>query len=486
MLIRFVSKWSMGNRPRTVSIHILDDDSLLHVFYLYRPFLLGEDGDELARFEGGRDTWARGRWWYQLAHVCQRWRYLLLGSASYLDIPLVCTYKTPVADMVAHSPHLPLLIDYSQRRLEITAKDEEEMIFAFKQRDRVSRIRLLIKTNQEKLITAMDDEYPILEYLIVKTPNDDNSTILTFPETLQAPNLRHLMVSGLGFAAGSRLLTSAVSLVTLCLVMGHRDTYFHPNTLLQWISSMPQLESLVVRFSLPVHQRDVERQITRTPITTLAELPNLHYFRFEGVSTYLEALLRRINAPHVERLEIKFFSQLTLFVPHLQRIMNTAENLKFDTAVLQLSDNRGTVMLSHREVKMVPLALAVKCWHLDWQVSSLAQISNSLGQVFCVLDHLVLEHQVHTRSSEEHNEIDRAEWRKLLGPFRKVKTLRIAKGLVEAVSRCLQLEDGELPLDLLPELEELTFPQDDNNGDAFTPFISARENTDHAVTVVPP
>jgi hypothetical protein len=476
----------MGNRPRIASIHILDDDSLLHVFYLYRPFLLGEDGDELARFEGGTDEWVRGRWWYKLAHVCQRWRYLLLGSASYLGIPLVCSYGTPVADMIAHSPPLPLFIDYSEKKRDITAEDEEQMIFAFKQRDRVSRVRLLIKTNQERLIAAMEDEYPMLEYLIVKTPNEDNSTILTFPETLQAPHLRHLMVSGLAFPTGSQLLTSAMSLVTLCLVMGHRSTYFHPNVLLQWISSMSQLESLVIRFSLPVHQRDVERQITLTPITTLATLPNLHHFRFEGVGTYLEALLRRISAPHVERLEIKFFSQLTFFVPRLQQLMNTAENLKFDTAKLKFGDKRVFVALSPREVEMFPLALAVKCFHLDWQVSSMAQISNSLSQVFSALDHLVLEHEVHSRSSEEHNEIDRTEWRKLLGPFSKVKTLRIAKGLVEAISRCLQLEDGELPLDLLPELQELTFPQDDNNGDAFTSFISARENTDHAVTVVPP
>ena len=33
----------MCSSPLTSSIHILDDDSLLNVFYLYRPFLLGED-----------------------------------------------------------------------------------------------------------------------------------------------------------------------------------------------------------------------------------------------------------------------------------------------------------------------------------------------------------------------------------------------------------------------------------------------------------
>ena len=43
----------MRNSPLTASIHILDDDSLLNVFYLYRPFLLGEDDNEDDRLLGG-------------------------------------------------------------------------------------------------------------------------------------------------------------------------------------------------------------------------------------------------------------------------------------------------------------------------------------------------------------------------------------------------------------------------------------------------
>ena len=64
----------MGSRPRTASIRVLDDDSLLQIFNLYRPFLLGEDEDKLsnARLWGGDRGWVRGRWWYRLAHVCRR------------------------------------------------------------------------------------------------------------------------------------------------------------------------------------------------------------------------------------------------------------------------------------------------------------------------------------------------------------------------------------------------------------------------------
>jgi hypothetical protein len=65
--------------------------------------------------------------------------------------------------------------------------------------------------------------------------------------------------------------------------------------------------------------------------------------------------------------------------------------------------------------------------------------------------------EVHSRSSEEHNEVDRTEWRKLLRSFSNVKTLRVDDGLVKELSRSLRLDDGELPLELLPELQELTY-----------------------------
>src|SRR5882762_8474715 len=131
----------MGNSRHIVSIHILDDDSLLNIFYLYRPFFLGEDGPIFHRPVGGREPWHHARWWYRLAQVCQRWRNLILGSASYLRLSLVCTNGTPVTTMLAHSPPLPLTLEYASRD-GITAEDEEGVMLALAQRHRVRHLRL--------------------------------------------------------------------------------------------------------------------------------------------------------------------------------------------------------------------------------------------------------------------------------------------------------------------------------------------------------
>jgi hypothetical protein len=386
--------------------------------------------------------------------------------------------------MLVHSPPLPLVVDY--REGDISAEDEEGIILALNQRDRVRRIRFQLPgPNMQKFIVAIDGEYPILEYLVVTPWIEVISTILKFPETFQAPNLRHLLLAGFALPIGSRLLTTAVGLVSLCLVVDHLPTYFLPNTLLQWLSFMPQLEMLWIGFFFAVPKRDVERQLMHTPITPPVTLPNLHCFKFRGVSTYLEAFVHRITTPLLEKLEISFFKQLTFSVPRLLHFMNTTENLRFYSAKFDFSDKMVDVeVYPHGEAKLYAFSVGVDCWHLDWQVSSAAQIFNSLRQVFSAVEHLTLEHKVHSQSSGELNEVDRAEWRKLLGSFSNVKTLRIDKGLVDELSRSLNLDDGELPLELLPELQELTYSGSGDTGDVFTSFIDSRQNAGRPITLV--
>jgi hypothetical protein len=113
-------------------------------------------------------------------------------------------------------------------------------------------------------------------------------------------------------------------------------------------------------------------------------------------------------------------------------------------------------------------------------MSSAAQTFNALNPVFSVVEHLTLKHKVHDDSSEEHDGADRTEWHKLLKSFSHVKTLRVDDGLVEELSRCLRMDDGEL----LSELQELTQSGSGNASDAFTSFIDARQSTGRPVTLV--
>ncbi len=446
---------------------------------------MGEEDQDVDILIQGGGQWAGERWWYRLAHVCQRWRNLILGSASYLGLCLVCTYGTPVADMLAHSPPLPLVIDYFGQ--DITAEDEEAIILSLAQRDRVRRIRFHIPVLQlQKLTIAIDGEYPILEYLILGDSLEDKITILILPETLQIPHLHHLLIN-CSIPIRSPLLGTATGLAKLHLALHHPSTYFQPTDLLQWLSLMPQLEILLICFFFAVPNRDVERQLMRTPTMTHVTLPNLRTFALQAVSAYSEAVLSRITASRLENFYIGYLKQLTFSVPQLVHFMGRTENLRFDRAEFEFHSDRVFVGGYPPESNMPGevFSINVFCGHLDWQVSSVAQILNALSQILSAVEHLTFLYGAHSQSSsEELNEVDRTEWRKLLRSFSNAKTLRIDDGLLRKLSRCLRLEDGEHPLELLPELQELTYSGSGNPDNAFTPFIDARQNAGRPVTLI--
>ncbi len=93
--------------------------------------------------------------------------------------------------------------------------------------------------------------------------------------------------------------------------------------------------------------------------------------------------------------------------------MGRTENLRFDRAKFSFSSERVYVKVNPPETNIrIPVdafSINVDCWHLDWQVSSVAQIFNALSQIFSTVEHLTLAHEVHSRSSEEHNDVQRTE-----------------------------------------------------------------------------
>jgi hypothetical protein len=283
---------------------------------------------------------------------------------------------------------------------------------------------------------AIDGEYPILEYLILADPLKNKRTVLTLPGTLETPHLRHLSIDG-SIPVRFQSLTTAVGLVSLVLELHRPSTYFQPTVLLQSLSSMPQLENLMILFYFTVPNREVERQLMRLPILTYVTLPKLRLFAFQAVSVYSEAVLGQITAPHLENFQIRYLNQLTSSAPQLLQFMGRAENLRFNQrAKFNFNSERVNMVFNPPETNIS--TINVDCCHLDWQVSSVAQFFNAPCKMFSAVEHLTLTHNLHLRSSREHNEVDRTKWRKLLRSFNNVKTLCVHCGLIGELSRCLR------------------------------------------------
>jgi len=193
----------MNNSAQVAPIHAFSDDLLLKIFYDCRPVLLRKNGtqaDDDHILEGRK--WDSERWWYNLAKVCRKWRYLVLASAPDLGLSLVCSYDTPIADMLAYSPPLPLIVDYEDEGREVTPEDEEGILLALRHHRRVSRIRLCMPaSNLRRLLAAIDGEFPALEYLYIKPLTDDDYD-LSFPETFKAPHLQHFGLRNITYSPG--------------------------------------------------------------------------------------------------------------------------------------------------------------------------------------------------------------------------------------------------------------------------------------------
>ena len=86
-----------------VTIDILPDIALLEIFECYVNQAREEEDEE-------EEGWLKIQAWHTLVHVCRQWRTVVLGSPRRLDLRLFCTDKTPVKEMLAVWPPLPIVI----------------------------------------------------------------------------------------------------------------------------------------------------------------------------------------------------------------------------------------------------------------------------------------------------------------------------------------------------------------------------------------
>ena len=296
-----------------------------------------------------------------------------------------------------------------------------------------------------------------------------------------------------------QLLSTAVGLVSLDLTLRHRSTYIPPRALHEWLSLMPQLEILQILFGFLITNRNVERNLTPKPIMTPLTLPSLHFFAFRAVSAYYKLVLGQITAHRLEVFRIRYPNPPTSSIPEILHFIGRTENFGSYSADFFFQSKYILMRVNPHDTwtERGAFSIDIRYCHFDQQVSSVAQSSNTLSQIFAPVKELTLSHAAHSLSSEEHDEVDRAEWIKLLKSFRNLKTLIIEDVLIEKLSRCLGSEDGK-DLELLPELEELRYEKsrvefyDDDDGYndynddefEFTSFIDARENAGRPVTLV--
>ena len=389
--------------------------------------------------------------WFKLAHVCQTWRQIIFASPRSLCLRLHCTYGTPVVKNLDLWPPLPLVVNYGgfPTLPPPSPEDEDNIMAALEQSDRVCSISLTVSMSLLKKLSTISEPFPELEELILLS---QDRVQLTLPGTFWwGYRLRTLHSSRIAFPSLPQLLFPSQDLVDLQLLEIPSAGYFPPETFADALCGMTQLQSLSLHFlSFPPRRNYLSLP---PPPENRIILPALTYFKYRGISKYLDTLVARINAPHLGYLEITFFSQPTLDTSQLGRFINRIETW---TSPLQAdivpSERAISVTITESgEEALTRLRLQISCEQLDWQLSSISQICDHFSSFLFSVEDL----RIKTAGPPSlPDDMDDERWLRLIRAFDGVKDFYVAHEIETDVMRALHLSD-EGHKTVLPALRNL-------------------------------
>ena len=340
-----------------VTVEMLSEDTLLSIF---RQFL-----DVTPQY------------WPRLVWVCQKWRQIVLASPLGLNLRLHCTYGTPVLKTLDFWPPLPIIVRYGGvPNLDPPAlNDDDNIIAALKQSDRVRSISLTITKSLLNKITSISEPLSELEDFSIQSFDIPQPTL---PSTFRwGPLLRTLHSTRIAFPSFPRLLSPSQGLVDIQLHEIPSIGYFSPEEFANAMSGMTHLRNLSLHFlSLPPR-----RNFLRLPPLSGERivLPSLTCLKYRGTSKYLDSFVARIDAPLLGEIDITFFfqptmdtSQLGIFIERIE-MQNSLSRAKVETSTHAIS-----ISFTNSDTS-TPLRLRISCKELDWQLCCMAQICDRIS-----------------------------------------------------------------------------------------------------------
>jgi hypothetical protein len=320
---------------------------------------------------------ASPQFWPTLTHVCQRWRQIVLRSPLGLRLRLYCTYGTPVLQSLDCWPPFPLVVNYGGSPILNTPdpEDEDNIMAALKQSDRVSSINLIITDSLSEKFSIITEPFSELEELVLLSRDNRQ---LTLPNAFRSgPRLHTLHLTRIAIPTLPQFLSPSTGLVNLRLHKIPNVRGFSPDVFANALSEMTQLETLSLHFlTLPPRRSYFSLPPQSGERAVLSVLTCLEY---RGTSKYLDSLVARIDAPHLGYIDITFFSQPTMDASHLGRFIEGVEmQTLLSEADVQTSAHSISLCLSKTGAP-TQLRFQISCKQLDWQLFSMTQIGNHLS-----------------------------------------------------------------------------------------------------------
>ena len=294
-------------------------------------------------------------------HTCRKWRRIALASRRALRLRLFCTHGTPVQKALHFWPAMPIVVEYggSPTLDPPVPEDEDNIIAALKQSDRVISISLTVTSSLMEKLSAIEKPFSELQDLVLLSPD---GFPLILPITFQwGQCLRRLHSTGVEFSAHLQPLYIGCSQGSLTNIM---DLQLHgaslhweisPIILKNVLSEMTQLRFLSLRF-----RSTTNYHFPLPPHGECAVLPALTDLNFQGSMAYLEGIFAIMYSPSLEDIDITSDNPF-LALPKLKKFVDRIETHKSHIGAHILSSEPTISISLTRPGARTRLRLQVLC-----------------------------------------------------------------------------------------------------------------------------
>jgi hypothetical protein len=381
-------------------------------------------------------------------HICRKWRRIIFASQRALRLRLFCTHGTPVRNTLDWWPALPIVVEYGgSPTLDPPApEDEDDIVAALEQSDRVSSIGLTITTSLLEKLSAIEGPFSELEDLFLLPPD---SLRLTLPSAFWwGTRLRSLHLTRITLIELPQLLYSSRELVDLQLHEVLSPWLFSPKALTDALGGMAQLRSLSLHFPPAIDHIGVVSIPSRKRVV----LPLLTRLNFRGNPKYSEGIVTGIDAPRLADIEVTLFNedvlQFGFDVSTLSRFVYRIE--------MQKSHRQADILISERSVSVsltqpasTCFKLQVPCKFLSRQLSYVSRICTDFSTFLSNVEDL----RISVTGPSTRNVYYYKDWLEaIINSFTGVKSFHVAGNLWTNFVRATQRKT------LLPALHKLYIP----------------------------
>jgi hypothetical protein len=185
------------------------------------------------------------------------------------------------------------------------------------------------------------------------------------------------------------------------------------------------------------------------------------------------------------KISITFFNQLVFDLLQFTKFLCRTEPFSvLDRAHVAFNGLITKVDFSSQTetFNKAPLSLIIRCRGLEWQLSSLSQVCNSVTFALSTVKSLDFGPYI----SEPHflpliqDDMDKTQWLELLHPFTNVKDLHLPRKVPTWIAPAMEEVTGERVTEVLPVLQNI-FLDDELFGEpepvpkAISEFVAARQ-----------